>query len=80
MGRKKVMSRSKSNNDDINNSQNEENALWSIVGYLLSGLMIWGGIGWGLDRWLGTTYLVLVGMLLGAGSSIYLVWLRFGRD
>lgn len=80
MGRKKVMDRSKSNNDDINNSQNEENALWSIVGYLLSGLMIWGGIGWGLDRWLGTTYLVLVGMLLGAGSSIYLVWLRFGRD
>ena len=74
------MSRSKSNNDDINNSQNEENALWSIVGYLLSGLMIWGGIGWGLDRWLGTTYLVLVGILLGAGSSIYLVWLRFGRD
>jgi ATP synthase protein I len=74
------MSRSKSNSDDINNSQNEENALWSIVGYLLSGLMIWGGIGWGLDRWLGTTYLVLVGMLLGAGSSIYLVWLRFGRD
>ena len=74
------MSRSKSNNDDINNSQNEENALWSIVGYLLSGLMIWGGIGWGLDRWLGTTYLVLVGMLLGAGSSLYLVWLRFGRD
>lgn len=74
------MDRSKSNNDDINNSQNEENALWSIVGYLLSGLMIWGGIGWGLDRWLGTTYLVLVGMLLGAGSSIYLVWLRFGRD
>ena len=74
------MSRSKSKNDDINNSQNEENALWSIVGYLLSGLMIWGGIGWGLDRWLGTTYLVLVGMLLGAGSSIYLVWLRFGRD
>jgi len=74
------MSRSKSNNDDINNSQNEENALWSIVGYLLSGLMIWGGIGWGLDRWLGTAYLVLVGMLLGAGSSIYLVWLRFGRD
>ena len=74
------MSRSKSNNDDISNSQNEENALWSIVGYLLSGLMIWGGIGWGLDRWLGTTYLVLVGMLLGAGSSIYLVWLRFGRD
>ena len=25
---------------------NEEGALWSIMGYLLSGLLIWGGIGW----------------------------------
>ena len=24
-----------SNNDDLSNSQNEENALWAIVGYLL---------------------------------------------
>lgn len=69
-----------SNDENLSNSQNEENALWSIVGYLLSGLLIWGGIGWALDRWLDTTYLVLIGMLLGAGSSIYLVWLRFGRD
>ena len=74
------MSRKNSDNENISNSQNEENALWSIVGSLLSGLIIWGGIGWGLDRWLGTTYLVLAGMLLGAGASIYLVWLRFGRD
>ena len=65
------MSGKNSNNENLSNSQNEENALWSIVGYLLSGLLIWGGIGWGLDRWLGTTYLVLVGMLLGAGASIY---------
>ena len=74
------MSQKNSDNENISNSQNEENALWSIVGYLLSGLIIWCGIGWGLDRWLGTTYLVLAGMLLGAGASIYLVWLRFGRD
>ena len=74
------MSKENSDRQHRIHSQNEENALWSIVGYLMSGLLIWGGIGWGLDRWLGTTYLVLVGMLLGAGASIYLVWLRFGRD
>ena len=74
------MSRKGSNNDDLSNSQNEENALWSIVGYLLSGLLIWGGIAWGFDQWLGTTYCLLIGLLLGAGASIYLVWLRFGRD
>ena len=66
--------------DNLNHSRNEEGALWSIVGYLLSGLIIWGGIGWGLDQWLETNYFLLVGMLLGAGASLYLVWLRFGRD
>jgi F0F1-type ATP synthase assembly protein I len=66
--------------DNLNHSRNEEGALWSIVGYLLSGLIIWGGSGWGFDQWLGTNYFLLVGMLLGAGASIYLVWLRFGRD
>jgi len=54
--------------------------LWSIMGYLLSGLLIWGGIGWLLDHWLHSHYLLLCGLLLGAGASIYLVWLRFGRE
>ena len=66
--------------DNLNHSRHEDGALWSIVGYLLSGLIIWGGIGWGFDQWLGTNYFLLIGMLLGAGASIYLVWLRFGRD
>lgn len=66
--------------EDLNHSRNEEGALWSIVGYLLSGLLIWGGIGWGFDQWFNTNYFLLVGLLLGAGASIYLVWLRFGRD
>lgn len=60
-------------------SGNEEGALWSIMGYLLSGLLIWGGLGWAADHWLGTHFFVLIGMLLGGGASMYLVWLRFGR-
>jgi F0F1-type ATP synthase assembly protein I len=58
----------------------DENAGWSIIGYLLSGLLFWGGVGWALDRWLGTTFLLLTGLLVGAASGIYLVWLRFGRE
>ena len=68
------------NRDNLNHSRNEEGARWSIVGYLISGLLIWGGIGYGLDQWLGTSYFLLLGMLLGAGAAIYLVWLRFGRE
>ena len=58
----------------------DENVGWSIIGYLLSGLLFWGGVGWALDRWLGTTFLLLTGLLVGAASGIYLVWLRFGRE
>jgi ATP synthase protein I len=57
-----------------------EGAVWTIFGYLLSGLLFWGGIGWALDRWLGTTFLTLIGLLLGMGGALYLVWLRFGRE
>jgi ATP synthase protein I len=58
----------------------DENAAFSIIGYLLSGLLFWGGVGLGLDKWLGTSFLLLSGLLVGAGSGIYLVWLRFGRE
>ena len=57
----------------------EEGALWSIFSYLISGLLIWGGIGYGIDKWLGTHFFLLIGLLLGGGASLYLVWLRFGR-
>jgi ATP synthase protein I len=58
----------------------DENAAFSIIGYLLSGLLFWGGVGLGLDKLLGTSFLLLTGLLVGAGSGIYLVWLRFGRE
>jgi ATP synthase protein I len=61
-------------------NRREENALWSIFGYLVSGLLFWGGIGWAADHFLGTTYLTLVGLLVGMGGALYLVWLRFGRE
>lgn len=63
-----------------NPGRREEGALWSIFGYLLSGLLVWGGIGYFVDRWLGyDRVFTLVGLLLGMGSALYLVWLRFGR-
>jgi ATP synthase protein I len=58
----------------------DENAMWSIFGYLLSGLLFWGGVGYGLDKWLGKGIFTLIGMLVGISGAIYLVWLRFGRE
>ena len=38
---------------------------WLAFGYLVSGVLLYGLIGWLLDRWLGTTFLVVVGILVG---------------
>ena len=70
---------SNSSNPSNEPNRREEGALWSIFGYLLSGLLVWGGIGYGLDHLLDRGIFTLIGLLLGMGSSLYLVWMRFGR-
>jgi ATP synthase protein I len=43
-------------------------------------MLFWGGVGYGLDKWLNQGFFLLVGLLVGAGAALYLVWLRFGRE
>ncbi len=52
---------------------------WLAFSYLVSGAAVYGLIGWGLDRWLGTKFLVAIGILLGVGLGIYMTFGRFGR-
>ena len=52
--------------------------VWSIIGTLVAGVLAWGAIGWLLDRWLGTEFLVAVGILLGAAGAFYLIIRRYG--
>lgn len=54
--------------------------MWNVVSYLISGPVMFGGIGWALDRWLGTEFLVPVGILAGMAVSLYLVWFRYGTQ
>ena len=54
--------------------------VWSIIGTLVAGVLAWGGIGWLLDRWLGTQYLVAVGILLGMAGAFYLIIKRYGSS
>ncbi|WP_341925887.1 AtpZ/AtpI family protein [Nocardioides psychrotolerans] len=50
---------------------------WNAFGYLVSGVLLYGLAGWLLDRWLGTTFLVAIGILLGAILGTYQTWARF---
>ncbi len=51
---------------------------WGITGTLLSGIVVWGGVGLLLDRWWGTRFVALIGVLLGLTAAIYLVVVKYG--
>ncbi|MET3803429.1 hypothetical protein ABIB25_000413 [Nakamurella sp. UYEF19] len=45
---------------------------------LIGGFVVWGAIGWLLDRWWGTSFLTPVGLILGMALGIYAVVARHG--
>ncbi len=53
----------------------------SVMGVeLISATLTWAGLGWLLDRWLGTEpWFLAIGAILGNAAGIYLVWLRGRR-
>lgn len=53
---------------------------WHAFGYLVAGVLLYGLIGWALDRWLGTSFLVAIGILVGAGLGLYMTFARFNRS
>jgi ATP synthase protein I len=53
---------------------------WRVLSYLIGGVVVYGGIGFLLDRWLGTQFLLPVGIVLGAGLTILLLHFRYGRS
>ncbi|HBX81547.1 MAG TPA: hypothetical protein DEG88_14935 [Propionibacteriaceae bacterium] len=50
-----------------------------IISYLVSGLVLYGGIGWALDWWFKTSFWLPTGLLVGVALGMYLVIKRFGR-
>jgi F0F1-type ATP synthase assembly protein I len=53
---------------------------WAISATMLAGILVWGGVGLLLDRWVGTRPLFfMIGMIGGAAGAIYIVYLRYGR-
>lgn len=57
-----------------------ESLATSVTAYLITGPVLFGGIGLGLDRWLGTGFFVVMGLLSGMAMSLYVVWLRYGTN
>ena len=57
-----------------------ENIGLTIFSYLLSGMLLYGGLGWLISHWTGISLIFPLGMLFGLGLSIWLVIYRYGRS
>ncbi len=62
-------------NDNVPNS----NQGMAALSYLIAGMVVWGGVGWLVDRWLGTGGIATgIGAVLGAAGGVYLIVRRLG--
>ncbi|HQZ00400.1 MAG TPA: hypothetical protein PKV13_02735 [Propionicimonas sp.] len=59
--------------------QNGQDVGFRVLSILISGVAFYGGLGWLLDRWLQTSWLVGVGIIGGAVAGVYMVIARYGR-
>ena len=52
----------------------------SAPSYLVAGVLFYGAVGWLLDQWLGTRFLVAAGVLLGGGLGTYMMIVQLNRQ
>jgi ATP synthase protein I len=57
-----------------------QNDAWAASGLLMSGVIVWGGIGYLVSAWLDNQVFVMIGLLLGTATALYGIWFRYGRS
>ena len=53
---------------------------YGALGLVISGVLFWGVVGYLVSEWLDNSVFVMLGLLLGMGAGLYLVWFRYGRQ
>ena len=50
-----------------------------VLSYLIAGVLVYGGLGWAGDHFLGTNFLLPIGIVLGAAGGCYVIIRRYGQ-
>ena len=53
---------------------------WAATSLLISGVVVWGGLGYLCSWWLGSPLYTMAGLLLGTATALYGIWFRYGRS
>ncbi|WP_114559348.1 hypothetical protein [Desertihabitans aurantiacus] len=51
---------------------------YRALSYVIAGPLAYGGLGWVGDHFLGTQFLLPLGLVLGLGLSVYMIIKRYG--
>lgn len=57
----------------------EDAKAWDAFGLVASGIAVWGGAGWLISEQLDNSLYLMLGLMVGMGAALYLVWVRYGR-
>ncbi|MEU8610227.1 hypothetical protein AB0C29_19775 [Actinoplanes sp. NPDC048791] len=69
---------SKPHDDDGQNPPDTGQGM-TAVSYLLGGMLVWGGIGWLVDHYVGTKGIFAgIGAVVGIAGGVYLIVRRLG--
>jgi ATP synthase protein I len=61
-------------------ADDSQNAGWTIFGYLISGMLVYAGLGWLIGHFTHIGLLIPIGALVGLGVGIFAVIYRYGRS
>lgn len=50
-----------------------------VLSYLIAGVLVYGALGWVGDYFFGTSFLLPIGIVLGAASGCYVIIRRYGQ-
>ena len=68
-----------SEDQPVRSARKGESDAWAALGLVMSGVLLWGGVGYAVGAWLDSGIPVMIGLLVGMFASLYLVWFRYGR-
>ena len=47
---------------------------WVSLSRIVAGVILYGAVGFGLDLWWGTSFMIAIGIVFGAASGTFLVY------
>jgi len=53
---------------------------WRVFSYMITGMVLYGGLGWLIGHWTGIPILFPLGMLFGLVLSLLMIIFRFTRS